>query len=66
MPLRETGEILDDPGRIRPEVVGAVLMNEHSALVILILGIAPDVITLLDDGASGPTFIGKSLSQNKS
>jgi len=58
MPLCESREILDDPGCIRPEVVRAVFVNENPRLIILILGIPPDVIPLLHDSASGPALVG--------
>ena len=62
MPLCEPREILDDARGIRPEVVRAVFMNEHSSLIVFILGIAPDVITLLDDSAFRSKLAGKPLS----
>jgi hypothetical protein len=40
-------------------------MNEHSNLIVFILGIAPDMIALLDDSAFRSKLAGKPLGKHK-
>jgi hypothetical protein len=43
----------------------AVFVDKHPVLVVLVLGIATDMIALLDDGGLGSTLIGKPLGHDK-
>ena len=65
MPLGELGEILDDVGGIRAEVVGAVLVNQDAGRVILVLGIATDMTALLNDGTAGAELAGEPLGKGE-
>ena len=45
-------QIIDDPLRVRAEVVRAVIVEEDAGVIVVIVGVAPDVVALLDNQAS--------------
>ena len=66
MPLGELGKILDDAGSIRAEIVWAILVDKDARPVVLVLGIASNMIALLDYGAAGSELSGEPLSHDES
>jgi hypothetical protein len=48
-PLGEPGQVLEHLAAVGMEDVRPVLMNEHTSVVIVVEGVAPDVIAFVDD-----------------
>ena len=48
-PLGEPREVLEDVAAVRVKDVRAVLVDEHARVVVVIVGIAADVVPLVDD-----------------
>ena len=65
MPLGKAGEVLPDAWGIRPKIVRTVFVNQNPSSVILVLGIATDVIPFLDNRALRPKLARKPLSKHQ-
>ena len=65
MPLGEAGEVLPDAWGIRPKIVRTVFVNQNPSSVILVLGIATDVIPFLNDRALRPKLARKPLGKHQ-
>jgi len=63
-PLRELGEILEDLERICVKDVGTIFMNKYTIVIIVVVGIPPDMGALLDNEYFLVSLTCKSLSQN--
>jgi len=64
MPIGELAEVIHDAGGIGPKVVGAVFVDEDAAVVIVIVGIAANVVAAVNDKAGLATLGGETLGEN--
>ena len=64
-PLRELAQIIDNALRIRAEIMRAVIVNEYTRLIAMIISIAGDVVTALDHEAGLAELTGNPLCQDR-
>jgi hypothetical protein len=58
-------EIIDDALRIGPKVMRSISVKEHAGAIVMIVGVAPNVIAFLDDEASLAKLAGNALGQDR-
>ncbi len=64
-PPRELTEVIDDALGVGAKVMRSIGVKKHAGGIIMIVGIAPDVITLLDDKAGPAKLAGDSLGKHR-
>jgi hypothetical protein len=64
-PLSELRKVVDDLLGLGMEDVWPVLVHKHAVLVVVVVGIARDVISAVDDEDSLPVLGGQALSHDR-
>ena len=66
MPLGELTQVIDNARGVGAEVVRSVSVNKDASLVIFVVGIAPEMVALLNDKARLPLLRGETLGDGQS
>jgi hypothetical protein len=66
MPFRELAKIFADAIGVGAKIVWSVGVKEHPGSVVMIVGIAADVLPPIDDEAARSALAGEALGENGS
>jgi len=65
MPFGELAQVIDNPRSVGAEIVRPVGVDEDAGLVVFVIGIAPEVIALLDNETRLSLLRGKALGNGQ-